>query len=277
MAANRVCTGATEDAELGHLFGWRALSAENSFHGPGSLLIGTEGKQPRPAQQWRITPRQIEDVSAITAVRRPELDKPSLDAAGPDYQQRWDAERCGHLWAPTHATTAPATGPTPPATGTAPAPASGDRPRWNATAGWDQTHARPNRIDTPSVAELERMLALPSPDPADIPGDDGDELPDGMDLADPTTWTTGREPRDPHPPAAEQSGAREAALALIRAAGPEGTGASALERELRPTFGTTRQTIQGWLKAWADAGEVIPTGSGTKRRYVHRDHHRPTA
>ncbi|WP_159001405.1 hypothetical protein, partial [Streptomyces sp. SBT349] len=108
MASNRVCTGATEDSELGHFFGWRALSIEDSFDGPGSLLVGHDSKAPDKGRQERITPSQIEDVCAATTHRRPTLDAPSLDAAGEDYTDRWTMERCGHLWGahPAQATTA---------------------------------------------------------------------------------------------------------------------------------------------------------------------------
>lgn len=252
MAANRVCTGATEDAELGHIFGWRALTAEDSFHGPGSLLVGVDGKQPRPGQQWRITPRGIEEVCAATAHRRPALDKPSFDAAGTDYAERWTMERCGHLWADTAVPTGPA----------ATSASTGTERRWKATAEWDTAP----RVEAPAVDELEAMFNLPAADRDSEPTAPGSG---GMDWSDPSSWTTGREKAEP-----EQPDARTAALALILAAGPEGTGASALERELKPDFGTTRPTIVGWLKAWADTGDVVRTGTGSKTRYVHR-HHAP--
>ncbi|MEV7023985.1 hypothetical protein [Kitasatospora sp. NPDC093558] len=256
MASNRLATGAFEDSELGHLFGWRALRAEDSFSGPGSVLVGTEGKQPAKARQWRITPDQIEEISALTSHRRPTLDAPSLEAAGTDYTDRWLLERCGHLWASTEAVTTPA-GPTTPAApavgGPTSVPARGAAPAggWKATAGWD-TPADPD--------DLESIWLLPS---AAEPG----ATPPGTDWADPSTWSTGREDNTPETP-----GAKDAALALLREAGPEGSGASAMEKILKPEFGTTRQTINGWLKEWAEAGEVVRTGSGTKTRYVHRTH-----
>ncbi|MFB6984104.1 hypothetical protein [Streptomyces scopuliridis] len=252
MASNRVCTGATEDSELGHFFGWRALSAEDSFDGVGSLLVGTDGKAPRGGSFWRITPTLIEDVCAMTSARRPTLDAPSMQAAGQAYADRWTTERCSHLWA------------TAPAEETAPAGSSEGRPReWKATAGWDQ----PRGVHTPEVDELEAMFRAPAADRDGIGTDDAASEPAGYDGSDASTWTTRREQRQP-----EQPDARAAALRLILAAGAEGTGASALERELRPNFGTTRPTIHGWLKAWAETGEVVKTGSGSKTRYVHRQH-----
>ncbi|MFF2662461.1 hypothetical protein ACFVUH_34500 [Kitasatospora sp. NPDC058032] len=259
MASNRLATGAFEDSELGHLFGWRALRAEDSFSGPGSVLVGTEGKQPAKARQERITPDMIEEISALTAHRRPALDAPSLEAAGTDYTDRWLIGRCGHLWAAgTEAVTAPATAAT---TGTASGPATGTGPgaapagEWKATAGWDTT---------PTVVpddDLESIWLLPAA------GTEADPTPPGTDWADPATWSTGRESNTPETP-----GAKDATLALLREAGPEGTGASAMEKVLKPTFGTTRQTIAAWLKEWAESGEAVRIGSGTKTRYVHHTH-----
>ncbi|MFD9692011.1 hypothetical protein ACFWXO_40320 [Kitasatospora sp. NPDC059088] len=262
MASNRLATGAFEDSELGHLFGWRALRAEDSFSGPGSVLAGTEGKQPAKARQWRITPDMIEEISAITAHRRPALDAPSLEAAGTDYTNRWTMERCGHLWAGNEPVTAGA----PAAPGTPASPASGGPTAgqskgaaavggWKATAGWDKP-AEPTGLD-----DLESLWLLPAaPEP-------GTATPEGTDWADPSTWSTGREDT-----ASETPDAKDAALALLRDAGPEGTGASAMEKVLQPKFGTRRQAIAGWLKAWAESGEAVRVGEGSKTRYVHRDH-----
>ncbi|WP_030411924.1 hypothetical protein [Streptomyces sp. NRRL S-1448] len=253
MASNRVCTGATEDSELGHFFGWRALAIEDSFDGPGSMLVGTDGKAPEKGRQWRITPSAIEEVCAATARRRPALDEPSLTAAGAEYAQRWTLERCGHLFGLKHATTAPDHG-------------GGDAGarKWRATAGWDKPRTpRGPSEGAPRDKELEAQFL-------DIVHGGMNQGPppakDGTDWSDPATWAPARKPDD------SKSDARTAALMLIVAAGPGGTGASALERELKPDFGTTRPTIQGWLKAWVEAGEIVRTGEGSKARYVHRQH-----
>ncbi|MFJ5883255.1 hypothetical protein [Kitasatospora cineracea] len=256
MASNRLATGALEDSELGHLFGWRALRAEDSFSGPGSVLVGTEGKQPAKARQPRITPDMIEEISALTSHRRPALDTPSLDAAGTDYTDRWTMERCGHLWAePAHASAAsgPAGGPA--SGGPAPTPARGAAPAggWKATAGWDKPAADPDD-------ELESIWLLP---PAPEPG----VTPEGTDWADPSTWSTGREET-----VSEAPGAKDTALRLLIDAGPEGTGASAMERALKDSHGTRRPVLQNWLKAWVESGEAVRIGEGSKARYVHRTH-----
>jgi hypothetical protein len=248
MASNRVCTGATEDSELGHFYGWRALSIEDSFDGPGSLLVGTDGRDPSRARSSRITPSVIEEVCALTSSRRPAMDTPSLKAAGPDYAERWTLERCGHLWAP--ATQAAAAG-------GAAAPAAGGAGGWRATAGWD----RPREIPTPDAATLEELFNLPPAEERLAPAAD-----DGTDWTDPSAWSAGRERED------RQHAAREAALRLLEAAGPEGTGASALERALAEEHGTRRQTIVGWLKAWAEEGIAVRIGEGSKTRYVHHRH-----
>ena len=251
MASNRVATGAYEDSELGHLFGWRALRAEDSFSGPGSVLVGTEAKQPAKGQQWRTRPETIEDITALTARRRPSLDAPSLDAAGSDYTDRWLIERCGHLWdtASVTATAPAAAAGAGTEQGTKAGPPAGG---WKATAGWDRPAADPED-------ELESIWLMPPAErEADAPG---------TDWSDPSTWTTGREGAVP-----EEPGAREAALRLLLAAGTAGTGASAMEKVLRPEFGTTRQTINGWLKAWVEAGEAVRVGESNKARYVHHRH-----
>ncbi|MGW2397050.1 hypothetical protein ACWCYY_10900 [Kitasatospora sp. NPDC001664] len=254
MASNRVATGAYEDSELGHLFGWRALSAEDSFSGPGSLLVGTDGKQPAKARQYRITPGQIEEVCALTAARRPALDGPSLEAAGTDYTDRWTLPRCGHLWnTPTDTATAPAApGAAANSASASASPAPSER-RWRATAGWDTPQDGP-------VDELESIWLLP---PAEEPSS-----ATATDWSDPATWTSGRE----EPAPVEEPGAKDAALALLLAAGPEGTGASAMERALKDSYGTRRPVLQNWLKAWVESGEAVRVGEGSKTRYVHRRH-----
>ncbi|MDX2876118.1 hypothetical protein PV366_20820, partial [Streptomyces ipomoeae] len=72
--------------------------------------------------------------------------------------------------------------------------------------------------------------------------------------------------------AEQDSPAQRAALAVLLAAGTEGTGASAIARALADEYGTTRQTVVGWLKAWVKDGIAVRVGEGTKARYVHRDH-----
>ncbi|CAO0827607.1 Helix-turn-helix domain-containing protein OS=Streptomyces microflavus OX=1919 GN=Smic_41590 PE=4 SV=1 [Streptomyces microflavus] len=69
----------------------------------------------------------------------------------------------------------------------------------------------------------------------------------------------------------EDNAARQAALALLLAAGPDGTGASAIARGLAEEHGTTRQTVVGWLKTWTEDGTAVRVGTGTKTRYVHRN------
>ena len=70
----------------------------------------------------------------------------------------------------------------------------------------------------------------------------------------------------------QDSPAQQAALAALLAAGREGTGASAIARALADAYGTTRQTVVGWLKTWVQDGTAVRVGEGTKARYVHRSH-----
>lgn len=200
----------------------------------------------------------IEEISAITSHRRPNLDGPSLEAAGTDYTDRWLTERCGHLWAtdPTAAMAAPAAS----STGSAGGPGRGAAPAggWKATANWDQPAAAPV-VDPEDLESIWRL-----PDAVKL---EPEQAPPGVDWSDPSTWATGRESAAPETP-----GAKDAALQLLHDAGPEGTGASAMERALKDTFGTRRPVLQNWLKAWVESGDAVRVGEGSKTRYVHRDH-----
>ncbi|CAM5473667.1 hypothetical protein SALBM311S_00148 [Streptomyces alboniger] len=70
----------------------------------------------------------------------------------------------------------------------------------------------------------------------------------------------------------QDSPAQQAALAALLAAGGEGTGASAIARAIADQYGTTRQTVVGWLKTWVQDGIAVRVGEGTKARYIHRSH-----
>ncbi|PJN37956.1 hypothetical protein CG747_26060 [Streptomyces sp. CB02959] len=255
MASNRVCTGATEDSELGHFFGWRAMTVEDSFDGPGSVQVGTDGKAPQKGRQWRITPSVIEEICAATAHRRPALDGPSLQAAGEDYEQRWSQERCGHLFGLQ------------PATSTTAAGSGGETTQrtWRATANWDTPAPKdgpPQAEGAPRDKALEaQFLDIVGAGITDEPASGA-----GTTWSDPSTWAPAHKSTDAKPDA------RQAALNLLIAAGPEGTGASAMERELKDTYGTRRPVIQRWLGEWAESGEAIRVGEGSKARYVHHTH-----
>ncbi|MFD8454315.1 hypothetical protein [Streptomyces coelicoflavus] len=70
----------------------------------------------------------------------------------------------------------------------------------------------------------------------------------------------------------QDSPAKQAALALLLAAGREGTGASAIARALSEEHGTSRQTVVSWLRDWVKDGTAVRVGEGTKARYLHRQH-----
>ncbi|MFI0513030.1 hypothetical protein RKD19_004333 [Streptomyces canus] len=96
----------------------------------------------------------------------------------------------------------------------------------------------------------------------------------------PEPRTTGRDARAERPPGfnlsalrgEQDSPAQQAARAALPAAGPAGTGASAIARALADAHGTTRQTVVGWLKAWVEDGTAVRVGEGTNDRYIHRQH-----
>ncbi|MGI5356515.1 hypothetical protein ACQI4E_14575 [Streptomyces sp. CA-252508] len=62
----------------------------------------------------------------------------------------------------------------------------------------------------------------------------------------------------------KDNAAKDAALAVLPTAGPEGTGASAIARALTDAHGTTRQTVVGWLKTGTDEGVAVRIGEGAK-------------
>ncbi|MGS2588467.1 hypothetical protein [Streptomyces hebeiensis] len=245
--------GETEGMDLGKQFpGSRGLRVDQAPY-KGAGFMGTPESPAALFKSWRILPNQIRDIVAATSDRHPTLDATSSKAAGPDYARRWDTTRTAWMRDNDTATDErPATGaPARPGglnlsalrdSGTPPA---ADDPDADALA-----HAFMAQIDAQFGTTTE-----PSP-PTDAAGDD---RPAGLNLS---------ALRD----ANEDNAARQAALALLLAAGPEGTGASAIARALADEHGTTRQTVVGWLKAWAEDGTAVRVGTGTKTRYVHHRH-----
>ncbi|MFC9291767.1 hypothetical protein, partial [Streptomyces sp. NPDC057052] len=239
--------GETEGMDLGKMFpGIRGLRVDQAPY-KGAGFMGTPESPAALFKAWRILPNQIRDIIAATSDRHPHLDTVSAKAAGPDYARRWDAERTA--WMRDHTT---ATGPHPDA---------GPRP---AGGGLNLSALREQAASVPEEEELARRFreqidaqfgTAPDPDarPAAAPGRSG-----GLNLS----ALRGE----------SDSPAQRAALAALLAAGPDGTGASAIARVLADEYGTTRQTVVGWLKAWVDDGTAVRVGEGTKTRYVHRRH-----
>ncbi|MFG2835577.1 hypothetical protein ACGFYE_11370 [Streptomyces zaomyceticus] len=247
--------GETEGMDLGKQFpGSRGLRVDQAPY-KGSGFIGTPESAAGLFKSWRILPNQIRDIVAATSDRHPTLDAISVKAAGPDYARRWDSSRIG--WINDHT---PDTGPL------------AEPPRTGAAGGLNLSA---HRTTQPAAESEADRLARQFREQIDA------------------QFATTPEPNEPktaadQPPAAgglnlsalrdEDNAARTAALALLLAAGPEGTGASAIARALTQEHGTSRQTVVGWLKTWTDDGTAVRVGTGTKARYVHHRHapDRPT-
>ncbi|MFI2643267.1 hypothetical protein [Streptomyces sp. NPDC018610] len=242
--------GETEGMDLSKMFpGSRGLRVDQApFKGAG--FMATPESPAALFKAWRILPNQIRDIIAATSDRHPALDDVSAKAAGPAYTRRWDADRTA--WMRDHT----------PDTDNATAPAG--------TSG-------------PGL----RLSALSSPQDGQGPAAAEDEMLRQFREQIDAQFATAPEPRpdaDDAPPAApgglnlsalrgeQDSPAQREALALLLAAGPEGTGASAIARALADAHGTTRQTVVGWLKTWTADGTAVRVGEGTKARYVHRRH-----
>ncbi|MEU6545666.1 hypothetical protein [Streptomyces sp. NPDC046859] len=239
--------GETEGMDLGKQFpGSRGLRVDQAPY-KGAGFMGTPESPASLFKSWRILPNQIRDIVTATSDRHPTLDATSAKAAGPDYSRRWDHVRTA--WMRDHA-----------------APLATEQERQQGhTDGLNLSALREERSADPlSEDELARKFR---------------EQIDAQFATASESGHPAREPEQPPTPGLnlsalrnEDNAARQAALALLLAAGPEGTGASAIARALADEHGTTRQTVVGWLKAWTEDGTAVRVGTGTKARYVHRRH-----
>ncbi|MES9808830.1 hypothetical protein [Streptomyces cinereoruber] len=244
--------GETEGMDLGKQFpGSRGLRVDQAPY-KGSGFIGTPESPPGLFKSWRILPNQIRDIVAATSDRHPTLDAVSAKAAGPDYARRWDAARTA--WIHDHT----------------PTPVVPAEPSQGGVGGGLNLSAL-RAAEPAAESEADRLAR---------------EFREQIDAQ----FATAPEPSPTQPPAErptsggglnlsalrdEDNAARTAALALLLAAGPEGTGASAIARALAAEHGTSRQTVVGWLKTWTDDGTAVRIGTGTKARYVHHSHAPP--
>lgn len=248
-AKARVCLtgGETEGMDLSKVFpGAHGLRPDQAPY-KGAGFMGTPESAAALFKVWRILPNQIRDIVHATTELHPTLDDVSSKAAGPAYATRWDADRTA--WMRDTNPEAPATD----------APA-GDRPvgsggglNLSALRGESAEEALARKFRQ----QIDDQFATFNPTTTSGEPDTGRPAPAGLNLS-------ALQPED--------NAARQAALALLHAAGSEGTGSSAIARGLADEFGTTRQTVVGWLKTWSEDGTAVRVGTGTKARYVHRDH-----
>ncbi|CAM5262337.1 hypothetical protein STENM36S_04291 [Streptomyces tendae] len=238
--------GETEGMDLSKMFpGSRGLRVEQAPH-KGAGFMGTPESPAALFKAWRILPNQIREIIAATSERHPTLDTVSAKAAGPAYSRRWDSERTA--WMREQATTNVA-----------------------STIGTGDSGLKLSAFNRPEQAPVspeDEMLRQfreqidaqfgTAPEPQGPERSDGPPAGGGLNLS----ALRGE----------QDSPAQQAALALLLAAGREGTGASAIARALSAEHGTSRQTVVGWLREWVKDGTAVRVGEGTKARYVHRRH-----
>ncbi|MGJ7878338.1 hypothetical protein [Streptomyces rochei] len=238
--------GEKEGMDLSKMFpGSRGLRVEQAPH-KGAGFMGTPESPAALFKAWRILPNQIREIIAATSERHPTLDTVSAKAAGPAYARRWDSERTA--WMREQATT--------------------DDAGTFGTGDSGLNLAALNRTEQAPVSPEDEMLRQfreqidaqfgTAPEPRGPEQDDGPPAVGGLNLS----ALRGE----------QDSPAQQAALALLLAAGREGTGASAIARALSAEHGTSRQTVVGWLRDWVKDGIAVRIGEGTKARYVHRQH-----
>ncbi|MFF1901539.1 hypothetical protein [Streptomyces sp. NPDC058206] len=243
-AKARVCLtgGEVEGMDLSKVFpGSRGLRVDQAPY-KGAGFMGTPESAAALFKNWRILPNQIRDIVIATSDMHPTLDDVSRKVAGDAYASRWDPERTAWMRDTTHT---PATD--------APAQSAG------STGGLNLSALRGDR------ESAEEALARKFREQIDA---------EFATFADPGTNTEQPTSGGLNLSALqnEDNAARQAALSLLLAAGPDGTGASAIARALADEHGTTRQTVVGWLKTWTEDGTAVRVGTGTKARYVHRQH-----
>ncbi|WP_435612182.1 hypothetical protein [Streptomyces sp. bgisy159] len=241
--------GETEGMDLSKMFpGSRGLRVDQAPY-KGAGFMGTPESPAALFKAWRILPNQIREIIAATSDRHPVLDAVSAKAAGPAYARRWDAERTAWMRdqpAPEHDNGGP-----------------GGR---QAGAGLNLSALREQAAGqvSPEDEMLRRFREQIDAEFATTPD------PHTPDAEPPATGTIGLNLSALR--GEQDNPAQQAALAALLAAGPEGTGASAIARALADEYGTTRQTVVGWLKTWVQDGTAVRVGEGTKARYVHHRH-----
>ncbi|MGW3284060.1 hypothetical protein ACWDR3_05345 [Streptomyces sp. NPDC001002] len=238
--------GETEGMDLSKMFpGSRGLRVEQAPY-KGAGFMGTPESPAALFKTWRILPHQIREIVAATSERHPVLDSVSAVAAGDAYARRWDTGRIAWM-------------------------------------GHPHTPALDNEgVEGRQGLNLSALRGSSDSAPVADSGLEVDRLADAFRREIDEHFATAPEPERPRRErpglnlsalrAEQDSPAQQAALAALLAAGPEGTGASAIARALTDTYGTTRQTVVGWLKTWVEDGTAVRVGEGTKARYVHRSH-----
>ncbi|MFE8960312.1 hypothetical protein [Streptomyces iakyrus] len=238
--------GETEGMDLSKMFpGSRGLRVDQAPY-KGAGFMGTPESPAALFKAWRILPNQIREIIAATSDRHPTLDAVSAKAAGPAYARRWDADRTGWMRDQVSSDIDSATG------------TAGAGLNLSALHRPEQAQGSPEDEMLRKFREQIDAQFGTAPEPQSPAGGDGPPAASGLNLS-----ALRGEQDNP---------AQQAALALLLAAGPAGTGASAIARGLADEHGTSRQTVVGWLRDWVKDGTAVRVGEGTKARYVHRQH-----
>ncbi|TXS57788.1 OFA family MFS transporter [Streptomyces sp. t39] len=250
-AKARVCLtgGEVEGMDLSKVFpGARGLRVDQAPY-KGAGFMGTPESAAALFKAWRILPNQIRDIVTATSALHPTLDATSTSVAGDAYANRWAPERTAWMRDPHRPTPAAVT-------------EQGRPGGLNLSALREQPPAAESEADALARQFREQIDAQFATAPERGQSEpEREDRPAGLNLS----ALRGSD---------EDNAAKDAALALLLAAGPEGTGASAIARALTDPHGTSRQTVVGWLKTWSDDGTAVRIGTGTKARYVHH-HHAP--
>ncbi|MBZ6205414.1 hypothetical protein KVH31_02625 [Streptomyces olivaceus] len=238
--------GEKEGMDLSKMFpGSRGLRVEQAPH-KGAGFMGTPESPAALFKAWRILPNQIREIIAATSERHPTLDAVSAKAAGPAYARRWDSERTAWMREQATADVAGTFG-------------TGDSGlKLSAFNRPEQTPVSPEDEMLRQFREQIDAQFGTATEPPATERSDGPPAGVGLNLS----ALRGE----------QDSPAQQAALALLLAAGREGTGASAIARALSAEHGTSRQTVVGWLRDWVKDGTAVRVGEGTKARYLHRQH-----
>ncbi|MFG2128343.1 hypothetical protein ACGFNV_11150 [Streptomyces sp. NPDC048751] len=282
----------TDPEELSYLFaGYQNVDPADAPW-PGCGFNAYNSTKPRPFKAYALTPDRIDAIAAAVSARRPVLDEISASVEyGKYYPSRW-ARVLPHLYEgeTLHEVTHPYTDvPVIDVPTRQPAPAA------RSFSGAAGAGIRPG---TPEWSRLFPARGQqPEPAPEQGPDEDEDE-PNGLRLVvnDPDQpehehpapvedEANAQEPQqtsdwyEPEPQARQQAAprasAQDTAMRLLLDAGPQGTGPSRMETELKAMgFGTHRATISAWLRQWTASAEVIRRGHGTTAYYVHRSYAR---
>ncbi|WP_033312284.1 hypothetical protein RFN58_19785 [Streptomyces iakyrus] len=240
--------GETEGMDLSKMFpGSRGLRVDQAPH-KGAGFMGTPESPAALFKAWRILPNQIREIIAATSERHPTLDAVSAKAAGPAYTRRWDSERIAWMRDQIDGDAGSTTD------------TAGAGLKLSALSDQEQVPLSPENEMLRKFREQIDAQFGTAPEPQSPAGSHGTPSTGGLNLS-----ALRSEQDNP---------AQQAALALLLAAGREGTGASAIARALADEHGTSRQTVVGWLRDWVKDGTAVRLGEGTKARYVHR-HHAP--